>query len=275
VNPEDIGKILAGAVPPLAAPPDRMARVRRRMVRTNTMRASASALAIAILLGGGVLGVQRLAGVGPPGGGPGGVAGSPVCPAALDQMSQQPGRPSGHTAISTPLRSVTLCRYQVGEDHLNEPPMPHLIAGPVQGDPAKFVAGIRLFQDDLDKGARPVPPVKSSTPEPAGSGGGSTTGSPTGSPAASDSPVPLAASDSPGSSPVPRRLPVTTTTPTNPACLFYLPTKMSVDVLYVVDRKGNTFRYLIERFGCAPPYAAMPSMVELVARIDQLLGSPY
>jgi len=52
---------------------------------------------------------------------------------------------------------------------------------------------------------------------------------------------------------------------------------VSVDVLYVVDGKGNTFRYLIERFGCASPYAGTdvtPVMVLLIAQIDALLGAP-
>jgi hypothetical protein len=285
VNPEDIGKLLLDAVPPLAAPPDRMAQVRRRVVRANLLRTSASALAIATVVGGGgVLGVQTLAAVGPPGSGGGqpGIAASPGdCSPGSDRPIPQSTWASKRPTIGSVFYSVTLCRYryQGGRQYL--------VAGPVQADPYVILNLIRHF---TPSGPALLPPAMSTTPEPAGSPdrpAGSAAGSVTPAPLSpppspwdpSGSPwdpsaSPWAPSGSPGwqSPGIVTLSPWPSGVPTN-GCRAGMASVGTVDEIYIVDPNGNSFGYILARSGC-PGYSPGPADAALYAAIDRLLGPP-
>ncbi|MBO0869794.1 MAG: hypothetical protein J2P15_14640 [Micromonosporaceae bacterium] len=267
-----------------------MARVRRRMVRANTLRVSASALVVATMVGGGLLGVQALAAVGPPGPGGGPAAGATTgeCPAELTLADFGVGSPPTlfPKAPTLPLASVTVCRYR-------NPPFrgvvtrPQLAAGPVHGDPARFGEPVLTFATKYLGAGGPVP-----SPAPQGSPGawppGSPPPSPPGSvapasgtspkpwpsygptPVGSPSPWPSAPPDDYGS-PVPPP-------PSFPGCgIGNWDQKIVTNLVDIVDANGTPYRYFAyERLPhtCPAAPAVMPAEAPLFAAIDHLLGSP-
>lgn len=253
---DDIRGALIRAVPPLTAPPDRIAQVRRRAARTRGRRTALSLIAAAAATGlaiatpallsaaGSGRADSRTAGDRPanqpfptgaaPTSGPAGPdgtdgVGTGRCPIELDLMSQTPAVVAGQDQRlpALPLRAVTLCRYRHVAFDLSAGTASRR-AGPVQAPPGEFGAPVDTYVDQ--RIWRP-PSTAPGTP-------------------------------SPGAS------------PPSGGCLMPSPWKdVSVDIVHTVDARGIARQYLLMRITCANPDAPQPAR-QLEAAVDRLLGPP-
>jgi hypothetical protein len=237
MNPEEIRGALLRVVPPLTAPPDRMAEVSRRIARTRARRAGLVALGAAVVAALAV-GTPALLPAGAARVQPGGAGAVPVnvgpsplpsgpegsdgvgpgrCPARLDLISQPRAVVAGDTdrVVALPLRKVTLCRYRQGAFDWSVGPATR-IAGPRDGTPAEFGNLVNRYLEL--RAPRASPP----------SGG----------------------------------------------CLYPSPwTDISVDVVFTLDAREVAREYRVGRISCAnnPPDPAR----QLEAATDRVLGAPY
>ncbi len=251
MRPEQLRALLIDAVPPLAAPPDRIQTLAKRVSRRRTRTAVLTVVTATLAVAGRAIATRTLLPARQPGhvapaagrSGPVSTVGVGRCPDRVDLMHQSAARIAGDTdaAVPVPLGSVTLCRYVHGAFDLSAPDgIAELRAGPATGDPGEFGTLINQYLAQL---------VYPSQAPSAGSAG---SGSPAGS-GASGSPAPNRAS----------------------GCLMPSPTaNVSVDIVFAVDPTGHAHEYLLPRVTCANPDAAQPAR-QLDAAIDQLLGPPY
>jgi len=251
---DDIRGALIRAVPPLTAPPDRIAQVRRRSRRRRRQRATLSLVAAVAATGLAVATPALLSaahrvdggtadsrpatqpfptGPAPTSGpaGPDGTDGVGIgrCPAVLDLMSQSPAVVAGQDEKlpALPLRAVTLCRYRHAAFDLSVGTATRL-AGPVQAPPGEFGGPVDTY---VEQSIWRPPSTAPGTPQPG-------------------------------------------TSPPSSGCLMPSPWKnISVDIVYTVDARQVAREYLLMRITCANPDAPQPGR-QLETAIDRLLGAP-
>lgn len=246
MRPENLHDLLVGAVPPLTTPPDRMAQVRRRVVRARGLRVSASVLGVLAIVGGAALGVHALAPVGRSGPNavgqvPGATSVAPgasvapsasvepstgpssrfrsippsglgvgQCPQSLDLMSVD-GAHRPDLTFQGPPATVTVCRYRHAAFDMSVGNA-DLLKGPKQGTSAAFAGPIQNVLND--------------------------------------------------------------TQPATGGCLYPSPYQnLSVDVVYAVDAHGNKLDFYLMRIVCTGGGDWAPS--DLTGAIDGLMGTPY
>jgi hypothetical protein len=252
----DIKETLLNAVPPLSAPPDRLAairnraRARRRMNMTGTaLAALASVVALGTTMAVLTPADPESFGVAPAGSGteprpsmsPGERESGPPkdfpmpapgnCPQSV-KLGHMPTVDAYSGGTLPPISGVTLCRYSQNSYALDEGEN-SLTSGPGSGD-------VNTFRNAL---------VKATLPDPASSGGGPpwASGSASGLPSAS------------ASSPC----------PPGPVA----PPPWTIDVLFVHSPDGTTRAVILHRYTCDPPLT--DPMAAVWTAVDAVLGRPY
>ncbi|GAA0943029.1 hypothetical protein [Virgisporangium aurantiacum] len=257
----DIKQTLLDVVPPLPAPPDRLAAIRGRAAARRRMTVTGTALAAlaSVVTIGTTIAVLTPADPGPFGAGPASSGTGPV--------SNRPGPPVPPPPHSDPpkdfpmpgpgtcppavafrrlplveafvggrlpeISAVTLCRYSQTTFDLSEGGNA-LIAGP-------DVADVTTFRNALVTTTQPYPPWASSDGPPWASG--SAPSVPTASPSGSCSPGPVA------------------------------PPPWQIDVVFVHSPDGTARALILHRHKCVP--AVADPITAVLAAIDAKLGTPY
>lgn len=246
MRPENLHDLLVGAVPPLTTPPDRMARVRRRVARTRGLRVSASVLGVLAVIGGAALGAHALAPAGRSGpNAVGQVPGASVAPstsvAPSVEVSPSTGPSSGFRSIPPSGLGVGLCPQSLDLMSVDGAHRPDLT---FQGPPASVtVCRYRHAAFDMSVGNAEL--LK---------------GPKQGTPAAFTGPIQNVLND--------------TQPDTSGGCLYPSPYQnLSVDVVYAVDAHGNKLDFYLMRIVCTG--GGNGDAPDLTAAIDRLMGTPY